>query len=217
MFLFDVLNSWPIAFSIFLTMLLHRWRWQFNRFEARSSRFLPSSNLLILSHVHFPLSNFLFFFSRRFAFGAPASRHPVLFRLFLRPTKRRHPSYEKRGRTGIWTANLWSGNLLCWPVDHATPHFTSYSMAWNHMLARTRNTDRMERYTPPRGGAFRKRGLRTTILPPPPTSPHTWLIKVLVTKLLVTLAASFWNDAAKILPFKFFSLILTLHRLQGPD
>ena len=28
---------------------------------------------------------------------------------------------EMIGITGIWTANPWSGNLLCWPLDHATP------------------------------------------------------------------------------------------------
>ena len=36
--LFNVLNSWPIfcIFSIFLSMLNRRWRWQFNRFDART-------------------------------------------------------------------------------------------------------------------------------------------------------------------------------------
>ena len=31
----------------------------------------------------------------------------VLFRLFLRPTKRRHPFYEKRGTSEIRTADPW--------------------------------------------------------------------------------------------------------------
>ena len=37
-------------------MLNHRWCWQFNRFDARYPHFLPSSNCLILSHVHLPRS-----------------------------------------------------------------------------------------------------------------------------------------------------------------
>ena len=30
---------------------------------------------------------------------------------------------KKRERAEIWTAGPWSGNLLCWPLDHATPRF----------------------------------------------------------------------------------------------
>ena len=27
----------------------------------------------------------------------------------------------RKRKTGIWSADPWSGKLLCWPLDHATP------------------------------------------------------------------------------------------------
>ena len=50
---------------------------------------------------NFPLTRVMVFTSRRFA--------------------RKMMVAKKFGRAEIWTANSWSGNLLCWPLDHTTP------------------------------------------------------------------------------------------------
>ena len=51
--------------------------------------------------------------------GYPVPSYPFSWK----PTRHRKASLpaRKRGPTGIWTADPWSGNLLCWPLDHATP------------------------------------------------------------------------------------------------
>ena len=90
------------------------------------SMFLNSWLIAIL--IKFPFVPRSSFHLRRLAFGALTLRHPVLFHLFLGPTRRRHPIYEtkwKRGTAGIQTADLIH-DLRIWrlrPLGHRRPTF----------------------------------------------------------------------------------------------
>ena len=107
-------------------MLNHRWHWQFNRFDARSSRFSLFKPSYPFSH---PFASFTFRSFRLLSSLPPSSSRDcgtvfLAFGIFTSRLAVAQTMFATNnfGTAGVWTLDPWSGNLICWPLDHATPH-----------------------------------------------------------------------------------------------
>ena len=110
-----------------LSISPHRWRWPFNRIHTRFSHVLDSLNILFAFLVTIPETPAGPSFSPLPPYYASSALCLFFFAasdpcaLWDQRVDDGRFSNKRKRTTGIRSLDSWSGNLLCWPLDHATP------------------------------------------------------------------------------------------------